>query len=105
MFFFLLDNIKLENLFINLLNENNLNKFNRKKIIRNILILRRNILIIQPSWLGLQNTPTASLKKGKTPPPNEYHVYDTKQFDGEVPVLVLWRISSPSSLPLSLNLL
>ena len=34
---------------------------------------------------------TASLQRGKTPPPNECPGYDTKQSDGEVPpVLELW---------------
>ena len=35
-----------------------------------------------PSQLGLENTPT-----GKTPPLNEIPGYDTKQSDGEVPVI------------------
>ena len=37
---------------------------------------------VLPSRLGLQNTPTASLQRGKTPP-NECPGYDTKQSDGE----------------------
>ena len=41
-----------------------------------------------PSRLGLYNIPTASLQRGKTPPPNEYPGYDTKQSDGEVPVML-----------------
>ena len=46
-----------------------------------------------------QNTPTALLQKGKTPP-NECPRYDTKQSDGEVPViLVLWGIRNTLSLP------
>ena len=36
------------------------------------------------------------------PPPNECPVYDTKQSDGEVPVMLeLWGIWSTPSLPLS----
>ena len=49
--------------------------------------------------LGLYNTPTASLQRGKTPP-NECPGYDTKQSDGEVPaVLELWWMRSTPSLP------
>ena len=36
------------------------------------------------SQLGLQNTPTASLQRGKTPP-NKCPGYHTKQSDGEAP--------------------
>ena len=51
-----------------------------------------------PSWLELLNTPTASLQRGKTL--NEYPGYDTKQSDGEVPVLLeLWVMLSTSPLP------
>ena len=42
----------------------------------------------QPSRLGLQNTQTASLQKGKTPPPNECPEYDTKQSDDEAPIML-----------------
>ena len=53
-----------------------------------------------PSRLGLQNTPTASLQRGKTPP-NECPGYDTKQSDGEVPAMQELRgIRSAPSLPL-----
>ena len=41
----------------------------------------------------VQNTPTASLQRGKTPD------YDPKQSDGEAPV-ILWGMRSTSSLPL-----
>ena len=42
-----------------------------------------------PSQLGLKNTLTASLQRGKTQPPhNECPGYDTKQFDGEAPVML-----------------
>ena len=52
-----------------------------------------------PSWLGLKNTPTASLQRGKTPP-QRVSWYDTKQSDGEVPaVLELWGLRSTPSLP------
>ena len=42
--------------------------------------------LLWPSHLVLQNTPTASPQKGKTPP-NEYPDYDNEQSDGEVPVM------------------
>ena len=52
-----------------------------------------------PSQLGLLNTPTASLQRGKTPP-NKCPWYDTKQSDGEVPVILeLWGMQSTPSLP------
>ena len=45
-----------------------------------------------PSWLELENTPTASLQSSKIPPPNNNNNkcpgYDTKQSDGEVPVML-----------------
>ena len=53
--------------------------------------------IILPSRLGLQNTPTASLQRGKT---NGCPGYDTKQSHGEVPaVLELQGMRSTPSLP------
>ena len=39
--------------------------------------------------LGLLNTPTASLQKGKTPSHDECPVYDTKQSDSEATVMLL----------------
>ena len=48
---------------------------------------------ILPSRLGPQNSPTASLQRGKTPPslPNECPAYDTNQSDRDVPVILdLW---------------
>ena len=36
---------------------------------------------------GLQNAPSASLQRGKTPP-DKSPGYDTKQSDGEVPVML-----------------
>ena len=52
-----------------------------------------------PSQLGLKNTLTAPLQRGKIPP-NECPAYDTKQSDGEVPaVLELWGMRSTPSLP------
>ena len=37
----------------------------------------------------------------RPPPKNEYPVYDTKQSDGEVPVMLgLWGMQSTPSLPL-----
>ena len=54
------------------------------------------------SWfirLGLQNTSTASLQRGKTLP-NEWPGYDTKQSDGEAPVMLeIWGMHSTSLLP------
>ena len=41
---------------------------------------------IWPSQLGLLNTPTASLQKGKTSPKSVLN-NDTKQSDGEAPVM------------------
>ena len=35
-----------------------------------------------------QNTPTASLQRDKTPPPNKYPGFDIKQFDGEASVIL-----------------
>ena len=50
--------------------------------------------ILLPSRLGQQITPIASLQRGKTPP-NEFPGYDTKQSDGEVPVILeIWRMRS-----------
>ena len=51
-----------------------------------------------PSWLGLQNTPTAFLQRGKTPT-NKCPGYDTKQSDGLAPVMMeLWGMQSTPSL-------
>ena len=45
--------------------------------------------------------PTAPLQWGKTCPPNKCPEYDTKQSDGEAPVILeLWRMQSTPSLPL-----
>ena len=56
-----------------------------------------------PSWLW--NSPTASLQRGKTPP-NKRPGYDTKESDGEVPVMPeLWGMHSTHSLPLIPGLL
>ena len=41
----------------------------------------------QPSRLGLQNTLIASLQRGKTSL-NKFPGYDTKQSDGEAPVML-----------------
>ena len=54
---------------------------------------------VLPSRLGLLNTPITSLQRSKTPT-NECPVYDTKQSDGEVPVMLeLWVMQSTPSLP------
>ena len=65
-----------------------------------IMMLHMHTLNIkQPSQLGLQNTLTTSLQKGKTSPG-----YDTKQYDGEAPIILkLWGMQSDSSLPLLLG--
>ncbi len=56
--------------------------------------------IRMPSRLGLKNTLTASLQRGN-PPTNKCPGYDTKQSDGEVPVMLeLWGMWSTPSLPL-----
>ena len=47
-------------------------------------------IYILPSLLGLYNTPSTSLQRGNTPP-NKCPRYDTKQSDGEVPLMLeLW---------------
>ena len=54
---------------------------------------------MQPSWLGLLNTPTASLQRRKNP--NKCLGYETKQSDCEVSVILeLWIMQSTLSLPL-----
>ena len=42
---------------------------------------------VLPSRLGLKNTLTASLQRGKTPSHNECPGYNTKKSDGEVTVI------------------
>ena len=52
-----------------------------------------------PIQLVLQNAPTTSLQRSKTPP-NECPGYDTKQSDSEAPVILeLWGMLSTPSLP------
>ena len=59
----------------------------------------KNVKSCLPSWLGLENTLTASLQRGKTPP-NECPGYDTKQSDCEVPAMLELRgMRSTPSLP------
>ena len=54
----------------------------------------------QPSRVGLQDTLTAFLLRGKIPPTNECPGYDTKQPDGEASVMPeLWEMRSTPSLP------
>ena len=56
-------------------------------------------IILLPSRLGLYNTLTALLQKGQTHH-NECSRYDTKQSDGEVPVMLeLWGMQSTPLLP------
>ena len=57
--------------------------------------------MLLPSRLGLWNTLTAHLQRGNTPPTNKCPGYDTKQSDGEVPVMLgLWVMWNTCSLPL-----
>ena len=54
-----------------------------------------------PSRLRLQNTPTAPLYRGRTPPHQRVSWYDAKQSDDEVPVMLeLWGMLNTLSLPL-----
>ena len=54
---------------------------------------------IWPNRQGLQNTPTESLHRSKTPQRVSYR-YDSKQSDGEDPVMLeIWGMRSTSSLP------
>ena len=56
-------------------------------------------IYIWPCQLGQQNTLTRSLQQGKIAP-YECPGYDTKQSDGEVPVMMeLWGMWSTPSLP------
>ena len=52
-----------------------------------------------PTWLGLQNTLTASLQRGKTSF-NKWSRYDTKQSDDETPIMLeFWEMQGTTSLP------
>ncbi len=63
-----------------------------------LVSLFNSILTTLPSRLGMSNTATASLQRGKTLP-NECPGYDTKQSDGEVTVMLeFWGIRSIPSL-------
>ena len=66
------------------------------KLLLRYLIFKRK----QPSQLGLENIPTASLQRGKNPFFNECPEYNTKRFNGEAPLMLelLW-MQSTSSLP------
>ena len=49
--------------------------------------------------LGLQNTPTTSLQRSKTPPKSVL-TYDTKQSDGDVQVMLeIWEMQSTPLMP------
>ena len=53
-----------------------------------------------PVDMGSRITPTAFLQRGKTPPPNEYPRYDTKQSAAETLVMLeLWGMRDILSLP------
>ena len=59
-----------------------------------------------PSQLELLNTLTASLQRGKSLPCNDCPGYDSKQSDGEVPVMLeFWVMQSTPLLPSHLGLL
>ena len=68
---------------------------------RKELLIQTNFTRLNwPSQLELQNTPTASLHRGKTPP-YKCPGYDMKQSDGEALVIMeLWEMWSTPSLPL-----
>ena len=58
------------------------------------------LYIFWPSRLGLPNTPTAFVQRGKNPPQKRCPGYDTKQSDDEVPVMQeIWGIRYTPSLP------
>ena len=66
---------------------------------RNQLVEYVNLVAIKPSRLRQWNAQTASLQRGKTL--NECPGYDTKQSEGEAPVMLeIWGMRSTSSLPL-----
>ena len=52
-----------------------------------IYLENRLIYLHMPSQLGLYNTPTAPLQRGK-PSTNECPGYNTKKSDGEAPVML-----------------
>ena len=71
-------------------------------LVANLCLVLVNIIFnrILLSRLGLQNTPSAFLQRGKTPHPNECSWYDTKLSDGEVPIMLeLWEMRSNRFLP------
>ena len=78
--------------------------FKNRKLLLNerdefVFICRHRGKFKLSNQLGLENTLSAPLQRGKTPT-NQYPGYDTKQSDGEVPaVLELWGIWSTPSLP------
>ena len=64
------------------------------------ILLRSKSITCLPSRLGWLNTPTAPLQKGKNLPTMSPG-YDTKQSDGEIPVMLeLLGMQSTPSLPL-----
>ena len=73
---------------------------------RAICHIEDNLELLLPNQPGLYNTLTAPLQRGKTPPLNECPGYDTKQSDGEIPVMPkIWGMRSIPSLPLLPDLL
>ena len=63
------------------------------------LSLENNTKEWLPSRLGLENTPTASLLRGNIPH-NQCPAYNTKEYDGEVPIMLeLGGMQSTPSMP------
>ena len=61
-----------------------------------LLTISLNMIVVQRLhiWLALENTPTASLQSNKCPT-NECPTYDTKQSNGEIPIMTgLWGMRS-----------
>ena len=69
---------------------------------QNFFFFAKNYMVssvFQPSRLGLLNSPTASLQRGKIPHLKKCPGYDINHSDGEVPkMLGLWGIQSTPSL-------
>ena len=80
---------------------NNSNTTNDYNIMLIIFTIKLSVTTL-PSRLWLKNTSTALLQRGIPPThthTNEYSGYDTKQSDGEVPVMLeLWEMRSTPSL-------
>ena len=68
---------------------------------KELLLSRYSQIHFLTQSVGLLNTPTTSLQRGKAPDhPNECFTYNTKQSDAEVSVMLeLWGMRSTPSLP------